>query len=182
MVVGDDEQAARAERARKIGLFRYQLIREAADPELSTKARGKMVRAIAAVEHVDPFGKRVRYSRDTLDRWIRAWRRGGFDALVPAPRQSIPRTPAEIIELALALKKENPDRTGAQVHRILRTQLGWARRVSAPCNVCSPSTGWPPTAAAARRCSAGSKRLARTSCGPATLYAEFGIKRLMRTI
>lgn len=126
MAVRDDEHAVRAERARKIGLFRYQLIREAADPELSTKARGKMVRAIAAVEHVDPFGKRVRYSRDTLDRWIRAWRRGGFDALVPAPRQSSPRTPAEIIELALALKKENPGRTAAQVRRILRAQLGWA--------------------------------------------------------
>lgn len=125
MAVRDDEHAARAERARKIGLFRYQLIREVADPALSAKARGKQVRAIAAAEHIDPFGNRVRYSRDTLDRWIRAWRRGGFDALVPVPRQSSPRTPAEIIELSLALKKENPDRTAAQVRRILRTQLGW---------------------------------------------------------
>ena len=31
----DDEQTARIERARKIGLFRYMLIREAADPALS---------------------------------------------------------------------------------------------------------------------------------------------------
>jgi putative transposase len=126
MAVRDDEHGVRAERARKIGLFRYQLVRETADAALSAKARGKLVRAIAAQEHTDPFGKRVRYSRDTLDRWIRAWRRGGFDALVPAPRQSSPRTPTEIIELALALKKENPQRTAAQVRRILRTQLGWA--------------------------------------------------------
>ena len=122
----DDEQAARAERARRIGLFRYQLIREAADPEVSSKARGPMVRQIAAAEHTDPFGRRVRISRDTLDRWIRAWRRGGFDALVPTPRQSSPRIPAEIVELALAVKKENPERTAAQVRRILRTQSGWA--------------------------------------------------------
>jgi len=126
MAVRDDEQAARAERARAIGLFRYQLIREAADPGLSMKARGRLVRQIAAGEHTDPSGRRVRVSRDTLDRWIRAWRRGGFDALVPSPRQSSSRLPAEIIELAVALKRENPDRTATQVRRILRTQLGWA--------------------------------------------------------
>jgi putative transposase len=126
MAVRDDEHAARAERARAIGLFRYQLIREAADPELSMKARGRMVREIAGREHADPFGRRVRISRDTLDRWIRAWRRDGFDALVPSARQSSPRLPTEIIDVALALKKENPERTAAQVRRILRTQLGWA--------------------------------------------------------
>jgi putative transposase len=126
LVVRHDEAAARAERAQAIGLFRYQLIRDAADPGLSSKARGRLVRSIAAAEHTDPFGRRVRVSRDTLDRWIRAWRRGGFDALVPCPRQSAPRLPGEIIELAVALKRENPDRTAAQVRQILRTQLGWA--------------------------------------------------------
>jgi putative transposase len=126
MAVRHDEAAARAERARLIGLFRYQLIREAADPQHSAKARGRLVRQIAATEHTDPFGRPVRISRDTLDRWIRHWRRGGFDELVPCPRQSSPRLPAEIIELAMALKRENPQRTAAQVRRVLRTQLGWA--------------------------------------------------------
>src|SRR5689334_8425882 len=120
------EAAARAERARAVGLFRYGLIREAADPGLSTRARGRLVRAVAAGEHLDPTGGRVRVSRDTLDRWIRAWRRGGFDALVPAPRQSGPRLPVEVIEIAVALKRENPARTAAQVRRILRAQMGWA--------------------------------------------------------
>ena len=124
--VRQDEARARSERARAIGLFRYQLIREAADPVHSTRARGRLVRAVAAGEHTDPAGRRVRVSRDTLDRWIRAWRRGGFDALVPSPRQSSPRLPVEVIEMAVALKRENPDRTGAQVRRILRTQMGWA--------------------------------------------------------
>ena len=35
-----DEAAARAERARGIGLFRYGLIREAVDPGLSTRGAG----------------------------------------------------------------------------------------------------------------------------------------------
>jgi putative transposase len=126
MAVRDDEVAARTERARAIGLFRYQLIREPADPGLSSKARGRLVRQIAAREHTDPAGRRVRVSRDTLDRWIRAWRRGGFDALVPDPRQSGPRLPVEVIEMAVALKRENPARTATQVRRILRAQMGWA--------------------------------------------------------
>ncbi|GAA4550206.1 DDE-type integrase/transposase/recombinase [Pseudonocardia xishanensis] len=126
MAVRDDEVAARTERARAIGLFRYQLIREPADPGLTTKARGRLVREIAAREHTDPAGRRRRISRDTLDRWIRAWRRGGFDALVPDPRQSSPRLPVEVIEMAVSLKRENPARTAAQVRRILRAQMGWS--------------------------------------------------------
>jgi putative transposase len=126
MAVRDDEVAARTERARAIGLFRYELIREAADAGLSSKARGRLVRQIAAREHTDPAGRRRRISRDTLDRWIRAWRRGGFDALVPDPRQSGPRLPVEVIEMAVALKRENPARTATQVRRILRAEMGWA--------------------------------------------------------
>ncbi|MCZ4103732.1 DDE-type integrase/transposase/recombinase [Streptomyces sp. H10-C2] len=122
----DDEQATRLERARSIGLFRYMLIREAADPTLTSRQRGKLVRQLASQEHTDADGRTVRITRWTLDRWILDWRQGGFDALVPSARQSQPRTPPEVFELAAALKKENPDRTAAQVRRILRAQLGWA--------------------------------------------------------
>ena len=122
----EEQEQARLERAREIGLFRYMLIREAADPALTTRQRGAMVRAIAAREHKGPSGEPVRLTRWTLDKWVREWRRGGFDALVPAPRQAQPRTPPEVMELAVALKKENPARTAAQVQRILRAQSGWA--------------------------------------------------------
>jgi putative transposase len=126
MSKAEEEEQARLERARAVGLFRYMLIREAADPALSSRQRGAMVRAIAAREHEGPSGQPVRVTRWTLDVWIRAWRQGGFDALVPAPRQSQPRTPPEVMELAAALKKENPARTAAQVQRILKAQSGWA--------------------------------------------------------
>ena len=66
----EEQQQARLEQARAIGLFRYMLIREAADPALSTRQRGKLVRAIAAREHADPSGRPVRLTRWTLDRWI----------------------------------------------------------------------------------------------------------------
>ncbi|HET8590179.1 MAG TPA: DDE-type integrase/transposase/recombinase [Nakamurella sp.] len=127
MATGHDrEDQVRAERARAVGLFRYSLIREAADARLSTKQRGRLVRALAEREHVGPFGAPVRVSRETIDRWIRDWRRGGFDALVPNPRRVSPRTPAEVLDLAAALKREVPERTAVQVAAILRTHSGWA--------------------------------------------------------
>jgi putative transposase len=126
MTAADDESRVRAERARAVALFRYQLIRAAADPGLSTRQRGRLVRGLAEREHPGPFGTPVRVSRQSLDRWVAAWRRGGFDALLPAPRQVTARTPAEVLDTAAALKRENPDRTAAQVVRILRTHLGWA--------------------------------------------------------
>ena len=122
---GDDE-GRRAERAREIALFRYALIRAAADPALSTRQRGPLVRQLAGAEHVGPFGDRVRVSRVTLDRWIRAWRAGGFDALVPSTRSIEPRTPASVLDLAAALKWEVPGRTAAQVAAILAEHAGAA--------------------------------------------------------
>ena len=121
-----DEERVRAERARAIGLFRYSLIREAADARLSTRARGRLVRSIAEREHEGPFGQPVRISRATLDRWLRNWRRGGFDALVPTPPRVSPRTPAEVLDLAVALKREVPERTAVQIAAILRAHSGWS--------------------------------------------------------
>jgi putative transposase len=125
-MTAEDEGRVRAERAQAVALFRYQLIRQPADPQLSTRQRGRLVRSLADREHPGPFGAPVRVSRQSLDRWIAAWRRGGFDALLPAPRQVTARTPAEVLDMAAALKRENPQRTAAQVVRILRTHLGWA--------------------------------------------------------
>lgn len=45
---------------------------------------------------------------------------------MPRPRQPKPRLPDEVLEMAVALKRENPARTAAQVRRILRAQMGWA--------------------------------------------------------
>jgi putative transposase len=97
---GAEEDRKRAARAEQVALFRYQLIREAADPSLSTRQRGRLVRELAAKAHPGPFGDPVTVSRETVDRWIRAWRAGGFAALAPPARQVTPRTDAAVLELA----------------------------------------------------------------------------------
>jgi putative transposase len=122
----EDEAKRRVEHAEQIGLFRYRLIQDLIDPTLSARQRGKRVRELAAITHTDPFGQQVRISRNTLDRWARWWRAGGVAALVPQPAKVHPRTPAEVLDLAAALKREKPERTAAQVRRILATTSGWA--------------------------------------------------------
>ena len=114
------------DRHRDIALFRYSLIREAADPTLTAVERGRLVRYLAARDHVGPHGDRVRVGRSTLDRWIRAWRADGFEALVPDARTAEPKTPGPILELAVALKLERPGRTATQVCRIIAADQGWA--------------------------------------------------------
>jgi putative transposase len=114
------------DRHRDIALFRYSLIREAADPALTPAERGRLVRHLATRDHLGPHGERVAVGRSTLDRWIRAWRSGGFDALVPEARSAEPKTPAPLLELAVALKLECPARTATQVCRIIEADHGWA--------------------------------------------------------
>jgi len=112
------------QRRREVGLFRYALIRDAADPALSKAERGRLVRALADREHVGPDGRLVWVGRTTLDRWIRAYRHGGFEALVPRPAVVAPRTSAELLQLAFAVKRERPQRTAAQVREIMLTVVG----------------------------------------------------------
>jgi putative transposase len=120
------DRKARLERAREAGLFRYSLVQELAGAGLSPAERGRRARELAGRVHSGPGGAPVRVSRGTLDRWRRVYEAGGFDALVPSPRQCQPRTPAEVLALAEALKRERPDRTAAQVRRVLQTASGWA--------------------------------------------------------
>ena len=110
MTAADDEQARRAERSRAVALFRYSLIREAADPGLSTRQRGRLVRELAAREWPSlailgilllGFGNgAVVWAEQTVPSGLTAvlvatspfWM-VGFDALMPPVRQVTLRTP-----------------------------------------------------------------------------------------
>lgn len=71
------------DRAQQVALFRYSLVRELASERLSNRERGALARSMAAREQIGPDGLWVRVSRTSLDRWTRAYRLGGFEALVP---------------------------------------------------------------------------------------------------
>lgn len=107
-----------------IAVFRYALIRDAIEPGLTKAQRGVLVREVAATPHRDPFGCDVMISRNTLDRWVRAYRSGGFEALHPAPLARSASTPVELLELGVALKNEEPARTAQQVATLIAAAKG----------------------------------------------------------
>lgn len=126
MTKAETERRRRAEQARAVGLWRYQVVQDLIDPALTAKQRGALARAVAERVHIGASGDPVRVSRKTIDRWLRWYRIGGFDALVPRPQVAPPRTAPEVLALAEALKRENPARTAAQVRRILSMSVGQA--------------------------------------------------------
>ena len=67
-----------------------------------------LVRALAADEHIGPDGQPVRYSRETLDRWIRAWHTDGFEGLKPRTRAAGPVTPTAALTLAIMAARIPP--------------------------------------------------------------------------
>ncbi|MDA8317089.1 MAG: DDE-type integrase/transposase/recombinase [Actinomycetota bacterium] len=121
-----DEPRCRRDRAEDIALFRYALVREAADKKLSRTGRGRLVRLLAEATHTGPDGTPVTVSRPTLDRWIRTYRAGGFAGLRPTPRRVEPRTPAGLLMLACDLRREDPSRTAAHIAQMLEASHEWS--------------------------------------------------------
>jgi putative transposase len=110
----------------QIALHRWAMIAEAANGKLTARERGALVRQIAARSHAHPDGSQRRYSRVTIDRWLRAWRAGGLDALRPADRSDtgIVRAHPELFAEAAALRLELPGRSAAQIASILYHRHG----------------------------------------------------------
>ena len=112
--------------AEKIALHRFSVIAEAANERLSASERGVAVRAAAGRRHSHPDGAERRYSRGTIDRWLRSWRSGGLAALKPSPRgdAGTVRAHPELTEEACALRLELPSRSAAQIARIIFARHG----------------------------------------------------------
>lgn len=104
-----------------IALHRYAVIAEALSDRLTMTERGVIVRQAAGRTYTHPDGSTRRYSRATIDRWIRSWRKEGLDALKPDPRADAGgiRAHPELIEEVCQLRLEHPDRSAAQIARMI---------------------------------------------------------------
>ena len=105
----------------QIALHRFGVIAEAANERLSPAERGVIVRDLTARAHHHPDGTMRRYSRATIDRFVRTYRKGGLDALRPVPRSDVGavRAHPELFSEAAALRLELPSRSAAQIASIL---------------------------------------------------------------
>ena len=111
----------------QVALHRWAVIAEAAGDKLTARERGALVRQIAARAHAHPDGSSRTYSRGTIDRWLRAWRKGaGWRHSKPAERADAGtvRAHPELFAEAAALRLELPGRSAAQIASILYHRHG----------------------------------------------------------
>jgi putative transposase len=114
------------DQAEALALWRYHLIAEALGPRLGSRERGLVVRRIAGEEHAGPDGEPRVVSRNTLDRWIRAYRAHGLTGLADRPRSdagAVRRRP-DLLEEAARLRIEQPARSAAHIAEILFARHG----------------------------------------------------------
>ncbi len=111
------------ERRTDIALARYTLILPMVR-EPSPQQRRQMRQNMAATLHEFPHTLRNGVSANTLYRWEKAWRAGGFEALKPRPRHDRGQTrvvSAETLDRAETLKREQPFRSARSIIHILTT-------------------------------------------------------------
>ena len=111
--------------ATEIALFRYGLIASVIHlPPESGKLEGAL-RQVAATAVVMPHSKRTRVSLSSVRRWLKAYQRGGFAALLPKARSDIgqPRAfdPA-VLARAVELRLAQPDRTTPMIAEHLKRE------------------------------------------------------------
>ena len=113
--------------AEKIALFRYGLI---APLVLEPLPRGELTRRaqeIATRHYEIPGSQRTSVTVDTLLDWALRYRRAGFEALAPQPRQDRGQSRTispQLADLIERLKRENPHRTGTTLLRELALVSG----------------------------------------------------------
>lgn len=111
------------ERRTDIALARYTLILPMVR-EPSPQQRRQMRQNMAATLHEFPHTLRHGVSANTLYRWEKAYRAGGFEALKPRPRHDRGQTrvvSAETLDRAETLKREQPFRSARSIIHILTT-------------------------------------------------------------
>lgn len=96
----------------KIALFRYGLIADVINLPPGTSGIYEKLRDKAAKEHDIPGTQRRHVAVETRRDWLKKYRKGGFDALLPRRRNDLGRSrslPQEIADVLLVIKEECPD-------------------------------------------------------------------------
>ena len=93
-----------------VALFRYGLIADLAQLPAGTKGLYALIQAKADHDYAIPGSTRTRVAPETLRDWLKRYRRGGFDALLPKTRtdRGRPRSlPPQVADILLGVKEGN---------------------------------------------------------------------------
>ena len=100
-----------AQYRQNLALFRYGLIAEFIQLPAGTRGLYARLRDKARADYTIPGSTRTRVAVETLRHWIKDYRRGGFDALLPKGRadRGRPRAlPQAVADALVSLKEEQP--------------------------------------------------------------------------
>ena len=106
----------------EIANFRYGLIAPAVTRKLSQGEQTALLREIASHTYDIPYSQTKKVSLRTLERYLKAYREGGWEALLPSVRADklqCKQIAPDVLEKAIALKRENPTRSVRQIMAIL---------------------------------------------------------------
>jgi len=109
-----------AEYRQALALFRYGLIAEFIQLPAGSRGLYARLREKACADYTIPGSTRSRVAPETLRHWLKDYRRGGFDALLPkgrADRGHSRTLPQAVADALLSLKDEQP---GLSIPQLIR--------------------------------------------------------------
>jgi transposase InsO family protein len=121
--VNDDKR----KRVEEVALFRYGVIADLLQLEPGTKGLYRKLEEKAAKDYSIPGSARTRVAEETLRDWLKAYRKGGFDALKPKPRRDAGESralPQEVKDLLVSIKEDNPE---LSVQLVIKEALATAK-------------------------------------------------------
>ena len=108
-----------------VALFRYGLIADLVRLEAGSKGLYALIEQKAAGAYTIPGSTRTRVAAETLRDWLKLYRRGGFDALLPKPRTDRGQSrslPPQVVDVLLQIKEGNPKLSVQLLIREARTR------------------------------------------------------------
>lgn len=114
-------------RVEEVALFRYGVIADLLQLEPGTKGLYRKLEEKAAKDYSIPGSARTRVAEETLRDWLKAYRKGGFDALKPKPRRDAGESralPQEVKDLLVSIKEDNPE---LSVQLVIKEALATAK-------------------------------------------------------
>lgn len=106
--MNDDEKR----RIEQVALFRFGVLGDLIHLTPGVKGIAKQLEEKAGRDYLIPHSDRTRIAAETIRDWLKAHRKGGFDALMPKPRSDLGASraiPQEIADLLVTTKEEHPD-------------------------------------------------------------------------
>ncbi len=106
-----------------VALFRYGIISDFVNLPPGTKGLYAQIKMKAELDYQIPGSRRTRVAEETIRSWLKKYRVGGFDALLPKERNDkgkARRLPLEVADVLLSVKDENPELTVPLVIKIAR--------------------------------------------------------------